>query len=114
MISPTGAPWRPQAAFTPASCPPVARTLQPLKVLPPQRTVTDAQARDKTKLREERDEAQRTLAQSLQRATQYQHELRKKDRAYAKLHEHLNGYAGRPCSLVLVAPLFLGSLFSVS
>jgi regulator of replication initiation timing len=58
-----------------------------------ERTLTDAQAGDKRKLKEERDEAQRALIQMQQKSSQFQHELRKKDRAYAKLQEHLNGCA---------------------
>lgn len=58
-----------------------------------ERTLTDAQAGDKRKLKEERDEAQRALTQMQQKSSQFQHELRKKDRAYAKLQEHLNGCA---------------------
>ena len=61
-----------------------------------ERTLTDAQAGDKKKLKEERDEAQRSLTQMQQKSSQFQHELRKKDRAYAKLQEHLNGCAPVP------------------
>jgi hypothetical protein len=43
-----------------------------------------------TKLREERDTSKSSVATMAQRQTQYLHELRKKERAFTKLQEHLN------------------------
>ena len=60
-----------------------------------ERTAADAISAAKSKLAQERDEAQRKVTAMLQHAAQYQHEIRKKEREHAKMQVGVHTMEGR-------------------